>query len=318
MKRLIFGVLIYGERYVNRFFETCIRSLMDASNLSGILKGTDFLIFTDSESLDFIFKHPEFPLFQSYFNVRPIGFNRQLHAEQRYDYLNASWPFLASEAQKQGAYYAYTCPDLLYGKGFWHNIQQKLLEDDFDVVSVITPRITYETSKKFIDQFNGAPVADALYDIFRRNMHPVWLHAHWSQCLFTKIPTQLLWSDFDSTLARATWPYPLLVKPGSYLLAGERCSFGAKKPFHIERWSEFPCAELEYFDHFSPIYTFSPASVETVADFYRRGLTDLNELMLDQYTYYSLADKESPQQLISESEHVVNQINSLIRTEITG
>jgi hypothetical protein len=126
-ERMLFGCLVYGDRYVDRFIEFCLPSLLASGNVE-IFRGAKFLFHTDAGNKKKLEK--AFAVLESYgevdVRVVPQDVLRRVteHPPNKYWLLGAA-NFIHMHTARWGGYgFHLLMPDHIYSMGFFGNLKR--------------------------------------------------------------------------------------------------------------------------------------------------------------------------------------------------
>lgn len=214
---LLLTNVVYGSSYSHIFLNYHLKSLLDESNLPAIKGKVSVILFTDSETLPVLQKHPNMMKLLSLCEVDIRDFTWKPNANKfalRYDLLINTFRQGAEEALRRGDLLSAWTADMIIAKGVLPKLMYKIMEDGHDAVLLQPARAAFEAIMPDLDKTDEALYPHDLWKLCQLHMHPYLTAAnHWRSPTFTKYPFYMHWNTGTGFLTRSFSTTPIIMRP---------------------------------------------------------------------------------------------------------
>jgi len=295
-QKYIMANLVYGQLYPDFWLNNQLKSLLDPTNLPALKDKykLEYALLTDDATLMQISRHPNFMQLSAICEIHIIKMNWPPEADQfgsRYQLLVQMFHQILEVALEADAWMSVWVADLVFAK---HSVPTILshLERGHDAVFNVPIRSAADSLNGVLAQLPGAPSDLELFEMAYRNLHHLWVAAHWDSPLFSKFPYSILWNSGSGLLAHNFGITPIAFKPSAELKAvkgvidADVPSF-FKNPFWAEDWTDAAVAGVEPLSngHYPP-FLVHRASEQFVVDWARRSTMPEQAAFVDRPLYY--------------------------------
>jgi len=309
---ICFNMLVWGEAYANLFLDVALKSLLDETNLPAIRDRAELLIVTDKETEQLIIADGNYHRLRATLPVRICIFTAEGNKyNSRYPIQAQLHKLCIADALKNNTAMSFMSPDATYGKGYCQHLLAKL-DEGYSAVLGVPMRSAAEPMIPLLTALDGAPTAEQLFHWAFRNMHPLWVASHWHSPMFSRIPYTMLWTNDNQMIARSFSLHPLLLVPSEEMhetgaVVDSVLPTMCTHPYMAFDWAEFPSAGVEFLFCWYPPFSFSRANARTVAEWSKTAM-DKRQLANLNHVFHYRIGRESPQDLIRQSDEVITQI----------
>jgi hypothetical protein len=313
MKLLITNV-VYGDLYTSIFLTEHLRSFLDETNIPAFKDRIEYIIYTDTESVDQIERHPFVKKLNEMIPVRTSVFTWPEKPLDRYSFRYSIQTTMIKEsvreALEKGMLLSCLAADLVVAKDYLKNIFHAFDDSDCDSVLCVPMRTCLESMALTTKKYAFALPAEDLFKAAFNNLHPLWVASHWEAAQFSKIPYTMLWNTGAGLEARSFSVSPIAFKPTEEMKSITGVLDVAvpplcKKPFLALDWKQCPMIGMEPLICYYPPFTNHVASEKWVASWAKKG-TRADQLKNLRIPFY-YPDKENAQ-VTEHYETVINQL----------
>lgn len=275
--------LAYGEVYSNLFLNFNLKSFLDVTNAKFLNDNTDFkyTIYTDEESLPKIERHPRFVALRDVVKTEIKLLNWPEEKVDRYGLRYSAqvgtFRDSAKIALQEGAWLSYHSADTLYAKSAFDKAIDTIKNSECDAILSIPMRTAAESILPEVERLKelGAISREDMFKLAYAHMGPLWVHSHWNNPLFTKLPFTMLWNSGSGLIARSLSISVMLVKPTQAMIDSENVPDTeiptlCKNPVYMQNWDDFPVINVEPLFCYYPPYLNRRSDVREVATWARQ------------------------------------------------
>lgn len=295
-KKILFTNLVYGRLYADIFLTQHIRSLLDPSNIPACKDRCSYMIFTDAETKDYIAQHPCMVGLTDIIEVRynifqwPQAENEQQRFNSRYELLIETFRVGVDFALGENAFLSPMVADLVVAKNYVPQLFHRFATG-YDSIFVLPARTAYEPMRKELARVDYALEAKDLWDLAYRNLHPLWVHCHWDNPQFTRLPYSLIWNTQTGLFVRSFSITPIAFLPRPEMLKATQVidvevPAMVKNPFWATDWIDCPVIGVEPLFCYYPPYRNERAHQNNIKEWMKKGIHESQKRWLPKELYY--------------------------------
>lgn len=283
MKKLLITNVVYGPLYSQFFLNYHLKSLLDESNIPLHKGRTEYVIFTDEESVGTIQAHPNYLKMKDLIPTKCAVFDWPRNLSTPQDKHNARYAMLINIFQlsleaaiSNGHYLSPIVADLVFGKDYLTKVFGRL-DSGFESVFCMPLRAATEAMIPIMNRYEGAMPGSELLEAGYNCLHPLWVSCHWESPQFTRLPFSLLWNEGTGLLCHSFSITPIAFLPNENMRHAQRVldieiPSMCTKPFWARDAIDCPVIDVGFLKSYYPPFSQEKASTEKVKEWGKKNL----------------------------------------------
>lgn len=270
-KKLLISNLVYGPYFLKIFTDYHLKSLLAPEAIPTHKHRTEYLIFTDDETLPQLQAHPVIAELKS---LIPVQFcvlgGGKLTKKMRYTALIHVFKESVQMALKKEMLLCPIVADSFFARDCLAKFFLRLDDTEYESILSLPMRAAYEPMAPYLDALKHDLSSMELFHLAYKFMHPLWVASHWNSPQFSSIPFSILWNTGEGVFSRSFSTAPICFWPTQEMLAVDRSPDAempalCKKPYWATNWIDVPIIGIDPLMEYYPPFTQKPSDIKDVA-----------------------------------------------------